>query len=419
MSSYYPYMDVLMPWLFDRVILGFLRFGAESSKEPVVASRASVKDANGPPPRLPPELLDCILSHLASSLDADYADAREAYTARRATFKTCALVHRSWTPLARRFLHEKLRLTGWLDAHLRCFTAQHLVGTRVCTLVVDLENADPRMVTLVPAVVRACPNVEVLGLLNVSMAWLEDLEKLKNLRRLHLRNTSLATHYSPSSLPSFLSVQYLSLHQSHLPYYTEATQTQLLQRLFPSLTALDLLNSTPFIASKLSHLRHLSLYDAWLHASMSRTASTGEVPSFAPPSLDTLSVTPSTLADCLDLLAASGLRHSVRRLRIERRPVERTLPLSASLAAERAGYVSLARGLREGAENPLLAAVEEVVLPALVVMDPTFRAAVRQVFEACKERGVKVVYYEAEEESEGRSRANASEFRTGFWREVE
>ncbi|BGP14055.1 hypothetical protein JCM10213_002350 [Rhodosporidiobolus nylandii] len=380
--------------------------------------------SSGPLPSLPLELVHLILASWSPS-EHGALDCREAYDARLVFYKSCALVHRSWTPLANRLLRRSLSLTTFLAGHLRTLEAQPLLAGVVRELSIDYGRDELAVddKQLVAPILRSCKGVETLALAGVGWIAIEVLAELPNLRRLRLRNVGFDYQPEEGVPPPVLSaLRYLSLE--HISYASPSSA--LLPQIFPNLTALELVDSLPSYLAAFPSLHFLSLHDEWLAASYVSAASGGDVPVF-PPYLEVLNISPSTLDQFLDLLAALEAHVALCHLRLDTTSFCHTPHRRPSIAGIRRLAAFLARPLAAGDETesaippcPLLD-LEAVSIPSSLGLDGAYKDSLAALFNACESKGVEARYFAAADRlaSEGRRRANAAVFNMPFWRMVE
>ncbi|BGP14037.1 hypothetical protein JCM10213_005621 [Rhodosporidiobolus nylandii] len=373
-------------------------------------------------PRLPLELVHLILASWSPS-EHGALDAREARDERLAFYKTCAVVHRSWTPFANRLLRRSLSLTTFLAGHLRTLEAQPLLAGVARELSIDYGRDELAVddKQLVAPILRSCKGVETLALAGVGWIAIEVLAELPNLRRLRLRSVGFDYRPEEGASPVLAALRHLSLE--HISYASPSSA--LLPQIFPDLTALELVDSLPSYLAAFPSLRFLSLHDEWFAASYVSAASGGDVAVF-PPYLEVLNTSPSTLDHFLDLLVALEAHVSLRHLRFDITSFCHIPHRRPSIAGIKRLAAFLARPLAAGDEHSEVSPsplrdLEAVSIPSSLGLDGAYEESLAALFGACASQGIEARYFAAEEppSSEGRRRANTAVFNMPFWRMVE
>ncbi|KAK4332684.1 Proteophosphoglycan ppg1, partial [Rhodotorula toruloides] len=328
-------------------------------------------------PSLPLELLPLILS----SFSSDAIDAREVYVERTTFYGACALVHRTWTHIARRLRAEELFVSRTSDPLLRFALSKPPDVSALRILVVDSSFPQNSIVAadLCP-LFAVCPNLVSLSLIDIRHLELGSLSCL----------TSLIL--DPEALPSLEAVELwdCELGWSFFPPGSHTTRT------FPNITSL----SCDISAWPLLHLQQLDL-----------------------PNLNLLNISHRTLGDLInpELIArylpnGGRLPFPIKHLRIEwtdpamlSHRLDNPLPYDLALISDCACIIQNSR------REPLFKGLESITIPPL-----TASYAHTHFRHYYTELGVPVAHYgEDEIERSSRREANSAWFRSGFWREVE
>lgn len=376
-------------------------------------------------PSLPLELLPLILF----SFSSDALDAREAYVERTTFYNSCALVHRTWTQLARKRQIEHVLVSRTSDVllHVPLPASPSVSALRV--LVVDSSFPQNSIMAedLCP-LFAACRQLVVLSLIEVRHLELGILTCLTGLKRLHLHEIGIVrrsattpsphpdfylpnlTHLSlsaiafgrwvpsfsqvldPDALPALEAVEIWNcdIGWSFFPPNSHAVRT------FPNVTSL----SCDISSSPLLHLQQLDL-----------------------PNLNLLNLSHRTLADFVHpervaryLPNSARLPFKIRNLRIEwtdpamlYHRLDNPLPYDLLLVSDCASIIQSSR------REPLFEGLESITIPPLTASFPV--ANFQQFYT---QAGFPVVQYgEDEIERTSRRQANSAWFRNGFWKEVE
>ncbi|BGP46243.1 hypothetical protein JCM10450v2_002083 [Rhodotorula kratochvilovae] len=221
-------------------------------------------------------------------------DPLDAYAERNAFFSTCALVHRTWTPVARRLLHDDLFIAHpshpVLESALRADCPIDLVRVKRITYV-------PKLVYL-----GSLWRLTSLALIDANTLELTDLGYAPNLRELHAHNVRIGPPASPPAAPFHLpQLLHLSLSEVCFTYFKPAFAALLCPtalprlrtlslhhcdlmwavlptpRLFPHVTHLRFTHPPPFPVTHLAPLRlpsltHLTLCPTVLRAILARSS---------------------------------------------------------------------------------------------------------------------------------------------------
>ncbi|KAL8996278.1 MAG: hypothetical protein Q9169_004164 [Polycauliona sp. 2 TL-2023] len=151
---------------------------------PALTTQQKLRSTEPPPPvfqRLPPEIYDCILHHLAVFHKEPYSMSCE--TCRLRDLCALALVDRRWDRAVRPRLYGKIHIVG-NDSPLqtkkfkmktgvrlkllrrtlreRRTLAQHVKEIKVPILQADLDKPEARTLDMVASLIMACPNLEKL-----------------------------------------------------------------------------------------------------------------------------------------------------------------------------------------------------------------------------------------------------------------
>ncbi|BGP30270.1 hypothetical protein JCM10296v2_002022 [Rhodotorula toruloides] len=376
-------------------------------------------------PSLPLELLPLILS----SFSSDAIDAREVYVERTTFYGACALVHRTWTQIARRLRAEEVFVSRTSDPLLRFALCKPRDVSALRILVVDSSFPQNSIVAadLCP-LFAVCHNLVSLSLIAIRHLELGSLSCLTSLVRLHLHKVVILPRSvsTPSAEPEFSLPRLTQLSLSTiafgrwLPTFSQILDPEAL----PSLEAVELwdcelgwsffppgshtIRTFPNIAFlscdisawPLLHLQQLDL-----------------------PNLNLLNLSHRTVGDLINpglivryLPNGGRLPFPIKHLRIEwtdpamlSHRIDNPLPYDLALISDCACIIQNSR------REPLFEGLESITIPPLTA---SYARTHFQHYHT--ELGVPVVQYaEIEIERSSRREANSAWFRSGFWREVE